>query len=88
MCVPPEVLSGEAEAQRPAKKKFDAAVLHSWEKAKQAAGAKPFYIVPSKRYTYYVPGGVRSKREVLRKDARVVWDVGRHVGVQNESTRA
>jgi len=71
-----QVLSGEAEAQRPAKKKFDAAVLHSWEKAKQAAGAKPFYIVPSKRYTYYVPGGVRSKREVPTSPFLSFWYCG------------
>lgn len=71
-----QALSGEEEAERPAKKKFDAGALHSWERSKQAAGAKPFYIVPPKRYTYYVPGGVRSKREVPTSPFLSFWYCG------------
>ena len=39
----------------------------------EAAGRKPFYIVPNQRYTYEVPGGVRSKREVKTSPFLSFW---------------
>lgn len=39
----------------------------------EAADRKPFYIVPNQRYTYEVPGGVRSMREVKTSPFLSFW---------------